>query len=156
MLTRSSLVAASLAALAIVAAPAHSQTDIPAPDVQPGQCTDQVRPKSGFSSRAVRRAKRTHVLRGTARDSGCGVDRVEISIARKVGKRCRYLTTASRLARRPSSCGHPARWLKVKGTTKWKFRLPRKMARGLYVVRTRATDFAGNLERARSHRLRIR
>src|SRR4051812_2391996 len=98
MLTRSSLVAATLAAMAIVAAPAHSQTDIPAPDVQPGQCTDQVRPKSGFTSRAVRRAKRTRVLRGPARDSGCGVDRVEIAVARKVGKRCRCLTSALRLA----------------------------------------------------------
>jgi hypothetical protein len=157
MLTRPlSLFAASLVAAAIVAAPAQSKTDIPAPNVVPGACTDQSPPTSGYTSKAAKRAKRTHVLKGTARDVGCGVDRVEVSVARKVGKRCKYLTSASRVSRRASSCGRPAAWMMATGTTKWSLKLPKKLARGTYVLRTRATDFAGNVQHLRSKRLRIR
>src|SRR3954463_7143787 len=107
-----SLVAVLLVGAAITAVPASSRTEIPAPNVQPGACTDQVAPTSKYTSRAARRAKRTRLLRGTARDVGCGLDRVEISIARKVGRKCRYLARGSKLSRRASSCGRPARWLK--------------------------------------------
>jgi hypothetical protein len=157
MLIRStSLVAGLLVAAAVVAGPAQSQTEIPAPNVQPGACQDQVAPTSKYTSRAARRAKRTRLLRGTARDVGCGLDRVEISVARKVGRKCRYLAGRSKLSRRSTSCGRPTRWLKVKGTTHWAFRFPKRLPKGSYVVRTRATDFAGNVEHLRSHRIGFR
>jgi len=151
----SSLVAALLVGAAVAATPAYS-TDIPAPDVLPGECTDQVAPTSKYTSRAARRAKRTRLLRGTARDVGCGLDRVEISVARKVGKKCRYLARGSKLSRRATSCGQPARWLKVRGTSRWSFRFSKRLPKGKYVIRTRATDFAGNKEHVRSHRLGLR
>src|SRR4051812_1362333 len=155
MLTRSSSLVAAVLAAVIVASPAQSKTEVPVPNVQPGACTDQVAPTSKFSKRAAKRAKRTRVLRGTARDVGCGLDRVEISVARKVGKRCRYLA-GSKLSRRATSCGRPARWLRVKGTSHWSFRFPKRLGRGTYVIRTRATDFAGNHERLHSSRLGMR
>src|SRR3954454_5487179 len=156
MLTRSSSLVAAVLAAVIVASPAQSQTEIPTPNVQPGACQDQVAPTSKYTSRAARRAKRTRLLRGTARDVGCGLDRVEISVARKVGRKCRYLAGRSKLSRRSTSCGRPTRWLKVKGTTHWAFRFPKRLPKGSYVVRTRATDFAGNVEHLRSRRLGLR
>src|SRR5215217_2398602 len=157
MLTRSSsLVAAALIAAAVVAVPAHALTEIPAPNVPAGECTDQIAPTSKFTSKAARRAKRTRLLRGTARDVGCGLDRVEISVARKVGRKCRYLAGTKKLSRRATSCARPTRWLKVKGTKRWSFRFSRRLPKGTYVIRTRATDFAGNVERLRSHRLGLR
>jgi hypothetical protein len=157
MLTRTlSLFAASLAAAALVAAPAQSRTEIPTPNVVPGACTDLSLPTSGFTSRAAKQAKRTHVLRGTASDIGCGVDRVDVSVARKVGKRCKYLTSSSRFSSRATSCGRPAAWMTATGATTWSFKLPKKLTRGTYVVRTRATDFAGNVQHLRSRRLGIR
>jgi hypothetical protein len=158
MLSRSrSFIVASLAAATVAVVPAvvHA-TDVPAPNTPAGKCTDTSRPKSAYTSKAARTAKRTHVLRGSARDTGCGVDRVEISVARRVAKGCRYLHTASRVSSHTTSCGKASMWLPVRGTTKWTFRLPKKLARGKYVIRTRATDFAANVERVRSRALNIR
>jgi hypothetical protein len=92
--------------------------------------------------------------RGTARDIGCGIDRVRIAVARKHRGRCRLLTPRRRLTHR-TSCAH-RRWLRVRGTTRWSFALPRRLPKGVYIVRTRAIDFAGNVERARHHRIRLR
>jgi hypothetical protein len=155
MLTRKPAIAASLAAAALACAPvAVHATDVPAPHVVPGACTDQSPPTSGYTSRDAKRVKRTHILRGTARDVGCGVDRVDVSVAQKVGKRCRYLTGTSKLSRRSSTCAKPAMWLPAKGTTTWTLSL--RLARGKYIVRTRATDFAGNVQPLRSKALRVR
>jgi hypothetical protein len=93
------------------------------------------------------------VLRGRAGDVGCGVDRVLISVVRKRHGHCRVLTAKRRLSRR-TSCNR-RRWLPVRGTTRWSFRLPRRLPHGAYVVRTRAIDFAGNGQRPRRHRLRL-
>jgi hypothetical protein len=156
MLTRSvTALATCVAAAAFTAAPAVAQspTDNPVPGASPGACVDHARPSSGFTKRAARRAARRHVLRGTARDRGCGIDRVQISIARKAGRRCLQLNRRHRLGRR-TSCARRI-WLNVRGTTRWSFRLPRHLRDGRYVVRTRATDFAGNLQRPRRRFLRI-
>jgi hypothetical protein len=148
--------AALIAALALTAGPAAAQspTDHPAPGAVPGACKDQSRPSSGFTRKAARRARSKHVLRGVARDVGCGVDRVMISVAHKQGRRCRNLTTMRRLSR-PTKCSRH-RWLPVKGATKWSFRFPRRLAKGTYLVRTRAVDFAGNVQHPRAKRLRLR
>ena len=155
MFARSILcIVATLAAAAIMAGPASAQTEVPAPGATPGACVDHVRPTAGYTSKAARRARRTRLLRGTARDAGCGVDRVQISVARKHAGRCRALTSKGRLGR-PASCGKP-RWLAVKGTTKWSFRMPKRLGTGTYQVRTRAVDFAGNVQRAHTRRLKLR
>jgi hypothetical protein len=150
------LFATVLAAAALTGGPAAAQspTDNPVPGATPGACTDHSRPTSAFSRRAARRAGRSRILRGVARDRGCGVDRVRISVARKHGRHCRHLTRKGRLGHR-TSCAH-RRWLPVRGTTRWSFRLPRQLRNGTYVVRTRAVDFAGNVQRSHRRRLRLR
>lgn len=157
MLARSTLLfAAWVVAAALTAGPAGAQspTDNPVPGTSPGACTDHSRPTSGFTRRAARRAGRRHILRGTARDRGCGVDRVRISVIRKRGGLCRHLSPKGRMGRR-ASCSH-RRWLHVKGTTRWSFRLPKRLHSGTYVIRTRAVDFAHNVQRPRTRRLRLR
>jgi hypothetical protein len=148
--------AALIAAVALTAGPAAAQspTDNPVPGATPGACMDHTLPTSGFTHRAARRAGRRRILRGVARDVGCGVDRMTISVKRKQGRRCRNLTPKRRLGRR-TSCAHH-RWLSAKGTTRWSFRLPRRLPKGTYVVRTRAVDFAGNVQHPRRRRLRLR
>jgi hypothetical protein len=148
------VLAALLAAAAVTAGPAAAQTDNPVPGAPPGACRDHSRPTSGFTRRAARRAGRRRVLRGVARDVGCGLDRVTIAVARKQGKRCRNLTSKGRLGRR-TRCTHH-RWLSVKGATRWSFRFPHRLHTGVYLVRTRALDFAGNVQRPRLRRLRLR
>jgi hypothetical protein len=147
------LAAAGVAVMAITAGPAGA-TDNPVPGVKPGKCIDNVRPTSGFTRKAARRAGRRHVLRGTARDTGCGIDRVTIAVSRKKGGKCRPLTRKKRLGRRIRCSRH--RWLPVRGTTHWSFRLPKRLPAGRYLVQTRAIDFAGNVQRPRTKRLRLR
>jgi hypothetical protein len=121
-------------------------------------CKDASRPTSGFGAASARRAARTRVLRGRATDSGCGVAMVTVSIARRTGKRCQYLTSARRLTR-PVRCGG-GHWLMASGRTSWRVTIPRGLPRGTYIVRTRAFDFAGNAQRVRTgkriQRLRLR
>jgi hypothetical protein len=149
-------IAAALAAATFAAAPANAQspTDHPTPGATPGACVDAVSPTSGFTRRAARRAAHRRRLRGRARDVGCGVERVLISVVRSRHGHCRVLTRKRRLSHR-TSCNR-RRWLPVRGTTRWSFRLPRRLPSGAYVVRTRAIDFAGNAQRPRRHRLRLR
>ena len=149
------LFAAWVAAAALTAGPAAAQspTDNPVPGAPPGACADHSRPTSGFTRRAARRAGHRHILRGNARDRGCGVDRVTISVARKLGRRCRVLSPKRRLGHR-TSCAR-RHWLPVRGTTRWSFRLPKRLTKGTYVIRTRAVDFAGNVQRPRRHRIRL-
>jgi hypothetical protein len=148
--------AAVIAATILPTGAAHAQTptDHPVPGAVPGACVDRAQPSSGLTRRAARRAARRRVIRGTARDVGCGVDRVTIAIARKHRGRCQLLTTRRHLTHRTSCARH--RWLPVRGTTRWSFRLPRHLPRGVYVIRTRAIDFAGNAQSPSRRRIRLR
>ena len=114
---------------------------------KPGACVDHVKPSSGFTAKAARRAARKRLLRGTARDTGCGLNSVSIAVARKEGFKCRPLKRNKRLARLMRCSKH--RSLPVRGTTHWPFRLPK----GRYVIQTRAIDFAGNVRRSHTRRL---
>jgi hypothetical protein len=159
MSIRTFLPVALVIAGALTAGPASAQspTDNPVPGVQPGHCTDHVSPTSSFTRKAARRAGRPRgrrVLRGTARDVGCGVDQVMISVQRKRGHACKTLFRKGRLLRK-TSCAR-RHWLPARGTAHWSFRLPKRLPRGRYVVRTRAIDFAGNVQRPRVRRLRLR
>jgi hypothetical protein len=141
-------------AFAAGTAGAQSPTDNPAPGAIPGACADQSAPTSSFTARAGRRAaSRKHLLRGTAGDVGCGLDTVAISVNRKSGTKCRALKKTGKLARK-SSCSK-RRWLAVNGGAKWSFKLSRKLPAGTYVIRTRAVDFAGNVQRPKAHRVKL-
>jgi hypothetical protein len=158
----------SLATASLAVAPAFATDDSPGAPLQPapplsalggvlGKCTDSAKPSSGFTAKAARAVSKSHVLRGTARDVGCGVAMVTISVARQHGKRCEYLATNRRLSKPTHCSGH---WLVAAGTKSWHLSLPKHLPRGTYLVRTRAIDFAGNVQRVRTgkhvQRLRLR
>jgi hypothetical protein len=142
---------------ALAATPAMA-TDDPPPPLQPapplaalapvlGKCTDSARPTSAVG--AIKR----HVLRGTARDVGCGVAMVTVSFARQSKGKCLFLTTKRKLSRPARCSGH---FLVATGTKNWRVELPKRLPRGTYVVRSRAIDFAGNVEARQSHARRLR
>ncbi|HKP90753.1 MAG TPA: beta-propeller fold lactonase family protein [Thermoleophilaceae bacterium] len=82
-------------------------------------------------------------IAGTARDD-VGVERVDVSVGKRGGKACLWLTKGGALE--PGDCGRPV-WLRAKGTAKWRLRLRKPLPKGRYVVRSRATDSAGHRER---------
>ena len=155
MSIRTLLPVALIVAGALTAGPASAQspTDRPVPGAQPGACIDHVSPTSGFTRKAARRAGRSRLLRGAARDVGCGVDRVAISVQRKRGRAVETLFAKGRLRKARHGRQH---WFVVRGTTHWSFRLSKRLPRGRYLVRTRAIDFAGNVEKPHMRRLRLR
>jgi hypothetical protein len=119
-------------------------------------CGDTLAPRSRFARRGVRGSRR-HGLsaRGTALDQGCSgaVARVTLAIAERAGGgRCRYLSANGRLGPRVG-CRRPT-YISASGTSRWSLRSRARLPRGTYVVRSRAIDAAGNVER--KHRLRGR
>jgi hypothetical protein len=153
-------------ALLVVAALAGTAfaTDSPSPTLAPApsnsslqgvlnKCTDSTKPRSAISKKEAKAASRTRTLRGTARDTGCGVALVAISVARQHGNRCRFLTPTGRLGK-ARACT-PAIWLSAAGNKKWRVPLDR-LRRGSYRVRIRAVDFAGNIEHSHGRRLKLR
>jgi hypothetical protein len=135
------------------AAPVDSSGAAPAP----AACVDTTRPRTLVVTSA-RTAERTHVLRGTASDTGCkpggSLALVSVSIALKHGNHCKYLTRKARLSR-SSTCKHP-RFMSATGTKRWRVTLPRRVPHGTYQILTRAVDSAGNVERAHARRLAVR
>jgi hypothetical protein len=99
---------------------------------------------SSFTRRAARRATHRRLIRGKARDVGCGIDRVLVSVVRNRHGHCRVLTAKRHLSHR-TRCSR-RRWLRARGTSRWSFRLPRRLPKGAYIIRTRAIDFAGNAQ----------
>jgi hypothetical protein len=165
MRTRAPIIlVSSLAALCTAAAPALA-TESPAPaalqdapsttaiQTALGKCVDQTLPTSGFGAKAATAARRSRVLRGTAGDRGCGVAMVTVSLARVNGARCQLLTSSGRLAH-PAGCA-AARYLMASGTGQWRLRLPRGLPHGTYVVKTRAIDFAGNVQAPHTLHLKL-
>jgi hypothetical protein len=152
-----SLTAALLVASALAAVPAgaHGAANSTAPAVTAAQapCGDLFAPSSRFTGRQLRVAKRTGVLRGTAYDVGCGVNRVMVSIARKLGRGCRNLSVTSRFSRR-TTCKR-MNWIQAVGASSWSITLPR-LRRGTYIVRSQAIDNAGNAQKPRARRMKVR
>jgi hypothetical protein len=106
------------------------------------------RPYARFARTSVnasrrRDARRRLTLHGTAKArKGCGrIVRVQVSVARKSGTRCRHLATNGRLSKL-TACGR-LRYLRAKGTTRWTFRAQRALPRGTYVLRVRSLDATG-------------
>ena len=144
------VLAGVLAAALTIAATTALATDEPAPAPAPHTkaCVDSMRPLSRLQA-GFRRDLRKGVVRGIAIDQGCGangagkLNKVQVAIARKVGKRCQHLLANGRLGR-PTACSHV--WLNAKGKGAWTFRLSHRLPRGRYIIGTRAIDAAGNIE----------
>jgi hypothetical protein len=115
-------------------------------------CVDRAAPVVHVLSRLVRSRTAT-TLSGSTSDVGCGahgagtVKTVDIAVARRQGKQCRFMSVRGKLAK-ARSCNRRA-YLRAKGTARWSLRIGRKLPRGTYVVMVRATDSAGNTAAAR-------
>jgi len=117
-----------------------------------GRCSPK-RPSARFARHRARANRHGLRLRGTARAArGCPsrVIRVTVSVARAVGKRCRFLRANGTFGR-TTSCRRNL-YLPAVGTTHWHFDFRTKLARGHYKVFARATNAAGIAER-RNYRL---
>jgi uncharacterized delta-60 repeat protein len=96
---------------------------------------------------------------GTAADGdGDGLQKVQIAVIKKVGKRCFAMKNAKGKFKRVKAKGKqcPQRWLAAKGKAKWSFKLKRELAPGRYIVYARAVDGAGLAETRFSRKLRNR
>jgi hypothetical protein len=115
-------------------------------------CTDRTAPVSRFArKRAVAASRRRLSLTGTASDRGCrahGAGRVRsvrVAVARRAGKRCRFLK-GKRGFTKPRSCTKRI-FIAAKGTTHWRFAFRGHLAKGRYSAYVRGTDSAGNVPR---------
>jgi predicted outer membrane repeat protein len=125
---------APVAPVAPAAAPAAARPVVAArPDRTP--------PKTAI--RRVSSLTQPITLRGTARDAG-GIRRVRVSVARHVGKRCRFLQANGTFSK-ARDCKRSS-YVDARGTTSWTLKLP-ALPHGRYTVWARGIDAAGNVER---------
>jgi hypothetical protein len=117
------------------------------PGSLPGSCRKS-KPYARFSHKSVQAARRATGraklrLRGIARvRKGCGkIKRVQVSVERRTAKKCRYLKRSGRFGKRVS-CRKP-RYIRARGTKKWKFASKHAIARGRYRIRVRSIDSFG-------------
>jgi hypothetical protein len=122
-------------------------------------CRDRSRPRSRFG--AVHLGSAGAFASGSARDLGChaGLARVRVAIAQRSRHegRCRFLRRDGSLSA-TRSCHSPL-FLRAHGTTHWALVTHRALPAGQYQLAVRATDRAGNTERAARRnvtRLRVR
>lgn len=115
-------------------------------------------PDSNITRVRTQKASKLKRFSGTASDPEGQLAAVEIAVvavqggakatARRV-KRCINLQSNGRLKRKKAGkrgrCA-PAKFLRAKGTTKWTYKLKRKLRKGKYVVYARAVDTAGKKE----------
>jgi putative CocE/NonD family hydrolase len=130
-------------------------------------------PRASVSRNSLRSSRRSGIkLTGRASGFRCirnsrhagKIVRVELSVARKAGKRCRFLDRRGRLAA-SRSCARPS-YLKAAlgrqraGKVPWTFRTRGTASPGLYVARVRARDADGRTSSTRGRhvvqRFRIR
>lgn len=89
------------------------------------------------------RRKQLKSIRGTVTNAG-SVKEVKISVKRKSGKRCRWLSLRGMKRR---SCSKPV-WLRARGVKSWKARISKRQRRALkpgsYTLLVRLNDASGN------------
>jgi hypothetical protein len=102
---------------------------------------DRTPPRSRI--RRVTTVRQPITLHGTATDAG-GIRRVRVTVARHVGKLCRFLR-ANRTFSKARGCDKTS-YLNAKGRSSWSLKLPTLPA-GRYTLWSRGIDRAGNVER---------
>jgi dienelactone hydrolase len=115
-----------------------------------GKCADTLAPTAKIGK--VKLAKRKLRLSGTAKDTGCGakVASVHVTIAKKVGAKCAYVTASGSLGKKVKCAAGVS--LVAKHTAKWSLALPHKLAKGTYTVTVSAIDAAGNVQATKKGR----
>jgi endoglycosylceramidase len=131
------------------------------PAGEASDCLDRSEPSSRISRRALRATRRGLRMRGSARDRSCHstaatarVARVEVSVGRRVGRRCRHLVSPRRFGR-VRNCSRRT-WLRARGGSRWRFSSRAGLPAGRYRLASRARDVEGNLERRATRRNRAR
>jgi subtilase family serine protease len=126
-----------------------------APGAGASGCADRSAPVSRFARKgAVKASRKRLALAGTASDRGCRasgagrVARVRVAVARRAGKRCRFLK-AKKGFTAPRSCSRRV-YLSAKGTARWRFTRSGRLPEGSYRAYVRGTDAAGNAPRTLS------
>lgn len=91
------------------------------------------------------KSKRLKGFRGTATDDN-GVAKVEFALIQmgKKGK-CKQMNAKGKFVAL-AKCDQPTLFMAAKGTSKWSFKLKKKLAKGSYVAFVRATDSAGTVQ----------
>jgi hypothetical protein len=125
------------------------------------RCNDRTAPRSRIDRRRTSLSRRGALVRGRSGDRGCRgtrrsldragkLRRVEVSVARRVGRRCRFLRRNGRFTglRR---CSRPG-WVRARGTTRFSLRRRAALPAGVYEIRVRGVDTAGNAERRAGRR----
>jgi hypothetical protein len=124
-------------------------------------CVDKLKPRSQFRRPTLRVTRDGIMLRGIARDRGCGpkgrgkVEQVLMSVARRQGNksgRCRFLEAGEHDPKphlgAVKSCRTPRPYYaRARGTNRWRFKVAVRLPAGTYTIRSRALDSAANLER---------
>jgi hypothetical protein len=111
----------------------------PAPVVK---APDRTPPTSRM--RHVAKLNQPITLHGTAADSAGAIRRVRVSVARHIGKLCRFLGANHRFST-ARSCTKSS-YVDAKGTSSWSLKLT-TLPTGRYTIWSRAIDAAGNVER---------
>ena len=154
--------------LRLVAKPGAREVTVRATPARrsPGEgsaCLDRSHPSSTISRRSLRASRGGLRARGRASDRGCDsaaptarVARVELSVSRRAGRRCRHLASPRRFSR-PRRCSKRT-WLRARGGNRWRFTSRARFRPGRYRVTSRARDLEGNLEKrvTRQNRARVR
>lgn len=78
---------------------------------------------------------------GGAASDDKGVSKVEIALFKVSGKKCTSMTAKGSF-KKAASCD-AGTWLAAKGTTKWSYKLRKKLKKGAYTLAVRATDSEG-------------
>jgi hypothetical protein len=105
------------------------------------------------TGRTYTRKQAPRLLRGVVAQDPSGIASVTLRIVRRHKGRCWTLSTDhDRLVR--MRCGG-RRWNAIGDRAEWSYLLPRKLPRGRYRIAVRATDRAGNRERAETGRNRV-
>jgi hypothetical protein len=124
-------------------------------------CADARPPVSSPTRGSLRISSGRVLVRGRASDHGCQargglrarrgrLARVVAAVARRVGRRCRFLRPGGRFSS-ARSCSRPL-YVPADGLRRWKLKVRGDFPDGRYLTWSQATDTGGNVERRR-HRV---
>ena len=132
----------------------------PTPPSTPGQllCADTRSPVSSLNRKSLRIARTRVYVRGRANDHGCqasgvlqarpgALARVLVAVAKREGRRCRFLQRSGELSSQ-RSCSR-ALYVPARGLRSFSVKVKGTLPRGRYHVWSQATDTSGNMERKR-------
>jgi hypothetical protein len=85
-------------------------------------------------------------ISGTASDDS-SVTKVEIAVLSGKGSSCKSMTASGSFAK--AKCTAP-KFLAAKGTSKWSYKLKKKLKKGTYLVLVRATDDGGSTQTSKT------